>query len=94
MPEIRSIPRTILRPACPKCSTPMNLAGIAPDEEGIQGTDSSSVRIAVIAKVRSSNRRGDVFRSEHFCSETVAPLVQFAHALHSLNRAYLKRKAS
>jgi hypothetical protein len=29
----------------------------------------------------------NVFRSEHFCSETVALLVQFAHALHSLNCA-------
>ena len=36
MPEIRSIPRTIMRPACLKCSTPMNLARIAPDEEGIE----------------------------------------------------------
>jgi RNase P subunit RPR2 len=36
MPELSSIPRTILRPACPKCSTPMNLARIAPDEEGIE----------------------------------------------------------
>ena len=49
--------------------------------------ESSSVRIAVIGKVGSSNRRGDVFRSEHFCSETVALLVQFAHALLSLNCA-------
>jgi hypothetical protein len=49
--------------------------------------ESSSVRIAVIGKVGSSNRSGDVFRSEHFCSETVALLVQFAHALHSLNCA-------
>jgi hypothetical protein len=36
MPEIRSIPRTIMRPACLKCSTPMKLARIAPDEEGIE----------------------------------------------------------
>jgi hypothetical protein len=36
MPEIGSIPRTIMRPACPKCATPMNLARIAPDEEGIE----------------------------------------------------------
>ena len=58
MLEIRSIPRTILRPACPKCSTPMNLAR---KMRKVLKTESSSVLIAVIGRVGSSNRRGDVF---------------------------------
>jgi hypothetical protein len=36
---------------------------------------------------RSLYRRSDVRQSEHFCSEVIGPLEQFAHALHSLNRA-------
>ena len=97
MPEIRSIPRTIWWPACLKCSTLMNLwRAFMPDEEGTKDLDSSpGVRIAVPRKLGLQIGEGDVFRSEHFCSRVCCAIGSVCTmALHLLNRAYLKRKAS
>ena len=55
----------------PKCSTPMHLARVAPDEEGIED------RIFKCPNCRNIERRvfkskGTQFQSEHCCSGIVA----------------------
>jgi len=62
----------------PKCSTPMNLARVAPDEEGIED------RIFKCPNCRNIERRvfkskGTQFQSEHCCSGNSCLIADFPH---------------